>query len=168
MCNSKRPNWDEYFSLIAKIVSTKSTCNSRHCGAVLVIDNHIISTGYNGAGKKEEHCIDQPNFPNGDKFCFYRSLDALEGERSYFCRANHAEANAIASAAQGGISVEGSTCYTTFAPCPVCLKLLTSAGIKRIVYEGEYNYNRNSKNKKINNYWKKIFSDSPIKKNRTN
>ena len=54
-----RPSWNEYFMLIAKLVSTRSTCNSRPTGAVLVKDRQILATGYNGSMPGAPHCTDQ-------------------------------------------------------------------------------------------------------------
>ena len=54
----KRPEWDEYFIEIAKVVASRSTCLRRQYGAVLVNDQIIISTGYNGAPRGETNCID--------------------------------------------------------------------------------------------------------------
>lgn len=134
----QRPNWHEYFMLIAKIVSTRSTCNSRPTGAVIVKDNHILSTGYNGAMPGAPHCIDQPDLPDGRPYCYRRSLGIPDVDKYNFCKASHAEANAIAQAARYGISVEGATLYTTLAPCYVCLKLIATARIRAVYYEHTY------------------------------
>jgi len=89
-----------------------SACLRRQVGAVLVKDNHVLSTGYNGAARGVEHC----------KTCMR------------VCRAVHAEANAIAQAALHGISTEGSTVYCTHQPCFMCAKLLLNA----VVYQEGY------------------------------
>lgn len=134
----QRPNWHEYFMLIAKIVSTRSTCNSRPTGAVIVKDNHILSTGYNGAMPGAPHCIDQPDMDDGRPYCYRRSLGIPDVDKYNFCKASHAEANAIAQAARYGISVEGATLYTTLAPCYVCLKLIATARIRAVYFEQSY------------------------------
>ncbi len=134
----KRPSWHEYFMLIAKIVSTRSTCNSRPTGAVIVKDNHILSTGYNGAMPGAPHCIDQPDMEDGRPYCHRRALGIPDVDKYNFCKASHAEANAIAQAARYGISVEGATLYTTLAPCYVCLKLIATARIQAVYYEQSY------------------------------
>jgi len=133
----RRPNWHEYFMLIAKIVSSRSTCNSRPTGAVITRDNHILSTGYNGAMPGAEHCIDQPDW-NGEPYCYRRVHGIPDVDKYNYCRASHAEANAIAQAARNGIALEGATLYTTLAPCYVCLKLIATVRIKRIYYEHVY------------------------------
>jgi dCMP deaminase len=134
----QRPSWNEYFMLIAKVVSTRSTCNSRPIGAVLVRDNEIITTGYAGAMPKAMHCIDQPDLEDGSPFCFRRVHGVSDIDKYNFCKSTHAEANAIAQAARKGRSIEGATLYVTLAPCYVCLKLLANSRIKAIYYEHPY------------------------------
>ena len=153
----RRPRWHEYFMLIAKIVSTRSTCNSRPTGAVIVKDNHILSTGYNGSMPGAPHCIDHPDV-NGKPFCFRRSLGIPDIDKYNFCRASHAEANAIAHAAKYGIPIGGSTLYSTLEPCYVCLKLLASSGIVAVYYEQEYE----SKTPERDKFWKMAVKESRI------
>lgn len=125
-----RPTWDEYFMDIANLVKTRSTCSRRQVGAVVVKDKRILSTGYNGAPTGCQHCMDVG--------CLRAKLGVPSGERHELCRAVHAEQNAIAQAAQHGISVEGGSIYVTHQPCSMCAKVLINAGIKRIIYQGEY------------------------------
>lgn len=126
-----RPSWDEYFMVIAKIISSRSTCLSRPTGAVVVLHRHIQATGYNGAIPGMPHCTDEGE-------CFRRKINAPEEDKYNYCRATHAEANALAQAARFGTPVEGADIYTTLAPCYVCLKLLANARIKRVFYEIPY------------------------------
>ncbi len=154
----KRPSWHEYFMFIAKIVSTRSTCNSRPTGAVIVKDNHILATGYNGSMPGAPHCIDQPDI-NGKPFCFRRSLGVPDIDKYNFCKASHAEANAIAQAAKYGISINGSTLYSTLAPCYVCLKLIASAGIVAVYYEHEYE----SKSPERDKFWRNAVKEARLK-----
>lgn len=131
--NSKceRPSWDEYFIEIAKLVSTRSNCGSRKVGAVLTVDNQIISTGYNGAPKGLHHCVDAGG-------CL-RKLQKIEsGTRQEICRAVHAEQNAIISAALKGVSIKGATLYVNTYPCSICTRMLINAEVKRIVYDSDY------------------------------
>ncbi|MFH1751325.1 MAG: dCMP deaminase family protein [archaeon] len=137
-----RPSWDEYFLLLAKIISTRSTCLSRPSGAVVVRDKRILATGYNGSMPGVKHCLDEGK-------CFRRSINAPEHDKYNFCRSIHAEANAIAYASRMGVSLNGATLYTTLAPCFVCLKLLVNAGIKKVFYELPYK----SKDKERDNFW---------------
>ncbi len=154
----KRPSWHEYFMFIAKVVSTRSTCNSRPTGAVIVKDNHILATGYNGSMPGAPHCIDQPDV-DGKPFCFRRSLGIPDIDKYNFCRASHAEANAIAQAAKYGIAINGSTLYSTLAPCYVCLKLIASAGIVAVYYEHEYE----SKSPERDKFWREAVKEARLK-----
>ncbi len=144
--------------LIAKIVSTRSTCNSRPTGAVIVKDNHILSTGYNGAMPGAPHCIDQPDMDDGRPYCYRRSLGIPDVDKYNFCKASHAEANAIAQAARYGISVEGATLYTTLAPCYVCLKLIATARIRAVYYEQSYD----SASPERDRFWQEAVREAGI------
>lgn len=132
-----RPSWNDYFMVLAKIISTRSTCTSRPTGAVIVRDSNILATGYNGSMPGAPHCLGTQT-ENGTPFCFRRSVNAPEVDKYNYCRASHAEANAVAQAARMGINLDGSTLYVTLAPCYVCLKLLATAGVKHIYYEYRY------------------------------
>ncbi len=143
--------------LIAKIVSTRSTCNSRKVGAVIVKDNHILATGYNGAVPGAPHCIDEPPI-DGKPFCYRRFMNVSDMDKYNFCRASHAEANAIAQASKYGIPLKGATLYTTLAPCYVCLKLVAAAGIKKIYYEHPYD----SSSPERDNFWMKAVEEAGI------
>ena len=126
-----RPTWYEYFLSMAKLAQTRSTCLRRQVGAVIIKDNRVISTGYNGAAKGLPHC---------DTIgCLRVELNIPSGERAELCRAVHAEQNAIVQAAFFGLSTEGSTIYVTHQPCIICAKLIIQAGIKRVIYIEGYN-----------------------------
>lgn len=132
-----RPSWDEYFMLIAKLVSTRSTCNSRPVGAVLVKDKQILATGYNGSVPGAAHCSEFQK-----DYCFRRMNHIPEHQKYGFCRASHAEANAVAQAARHGISIAGSSLYVTLEPCYTCIKLLATARVRRVLFELRYDTNR--------------------------
>lgn len=125
-----RPSWDEYFMEIASLVSSRSTCLRRQVGAVFVRDKHIIATGYNGAPRGITHCLDTG--------CLREQLGIPSGERHEICRGTHAEQNAIIQAALHGVSTEGATLYCTHQPCILCAKMLINAGVKRVVFQGDY------------------------------
>lgn len=131
MSNNERPNWDEYFTEMASLVATRSNCVSRKVGAVITVDNQIVSTGYNGAPKGLKHCVD-----NGG--CLRKLNNIESGTRQEICRAVHAEQNAIISAAIKGVSIKGGTLYVNTYPCSICTRMLINAEIKRIVYDSEY------------------------------
>lgn len=126
-----RASWDEYFMEIAEIVKTRSTCLRRQVGAVIVKDNRIITTGYNGAPSGTSHCTDKGT-------CQRIEMNIPSGERHELCRALHAEQNAIIQAANIGVSTDGGTLYVTLQPCVICAKMAINAGIKKIVYKGAY------------------------------
>lgn len=125
-----RPDWDLYFMTIARVVSTRSTCIRRRVGAVLVRENRILATGYNGAPSGLRHCLDIG--------CLREEQGVPAGERHELCRGLHAEQNALLQAAVHGVSIAGATLYVTHHPCVLCAKMLVQAGIKRIVFGGEY------------------------------
>lgn len=126
-----RPSWDEYFMQIAHIVKTRSTCLRRQVGAVIVKDNRILSTGYNGAPRGLRHCIEVG--------CKREELHVPSGERHELCRGLHAEQNAIIQAAVFGTPIEGASIYTTVSPCILCTKMIINSGIVRIITSEEYN-----------------------------
>ncbi len=126
----KRPSWDDYFMLIAHIVKLRSTCLRRKVGAVLVKDNRILSTGYNGAPKGLPHC--------SVTGCIRERLKIPSGERHELCRGLHAEQNAIIQAAVFGVSTKGATLYSTTFPCVICAKMIINAEIKEVVYDSDY------------------------------
>lgn len=128
---TKRPTWDEYFLMIAKLAATRSTCLAFPVGAVIVKDRQVLATGYNGSPSGSVHCTTQG-------FC-YPGLSSCDASSSLPSRAVHAEANAIAQAARHGISTHGASIYVTLEPCLSCLKLIISAGIKAVFYETDFN-----------------------------
>ena len=117
----KRTGWDEYFMNIARVASSRSTCDRKFVGAVIVRDKTILSTGYNGSIRKLEHCSEAGHMM----------------ENNHCVATIHAEANAIIQAAKNGISIDGATIYTTASPCWPCFKLIANSGLKRICY-GEF------------------------------
>lgn len=117
-----RASWHEYFMQIAEDVSTRATCDRLKVGAVIVKDNRILTTGYNGSLPGTPHCEEVGHLLK-DGHCV---------------RTIHAEANAVLQAARFGIRIEGATCYCTFKPCLSCLKLLMGAGVAKIIYREVY------------------------------
>lgn len=125
--NHYRPSWDDYFMALAKIIASRGTCDRLYAGAVLVKDNRIISTGYNGSPPGLPHCDDVGHLL----------------EEGHCVRTIHGEHNAILQAAvQGSTSTVGSTMYSKYNPCIHCTKYVIAAGIKRVVIGKIY---RNSK-----------------------
>ncbi len=126
---AERPSWDEYFMQIAHYVATRATCPRRSVGAVVVRDKRILATGYNGAPRGLSHCPEggpEHDWPIG---CM---------KAGHCIRSLHAEQNALLQAAMIGIPCEGATIYVTCQPCNTCAKMLINAGIRRVIYEGDY------------------------------
>ena len=113
-----RPTWDELFMSNALLFSTRSSCKRLHVGCVIVKDNHVISSGYNGypSGVPHVSCVRDNHEQN----------------------TVHAEVNCIADCAKRGITTKLSTAYITHYPCLNCTKLLISAGISKIIYLSNY------------------------------
>jgi len=114
----KRLEWDEYFMAIALLVSKRSSCHRLHVGCILVQNNRIISSGYNG------------HLPNTK----HRSVIRNNHEQMTV----HAEVNSIIDCAKRNISTNNATAYVTHYPCLNCFKSLISGGIKKIIYNENY------------------------------
>ena len=118
-----RPTWDDYFLNIAKEIAKRSTCPRASVGTVIVKNNRILSTGYNGSAQGEPHCKDVG--------CL------MENGRCQ--RAIHAETNAVAQAAKFGVAINGATLYywdslnRTAESCIKCSQVMKAAGIIKIV-----------------------------------
>ena len=119
--SNERVSWETYFMNIANEVATRSTCDRKYVGAVIVREKTILSTGYNGSIKGLPHC-DETGHEMVDGHCV---------------RTTHAEANAIVQAAKNGVEINQSEIYVTASPCYNCFKLIANAGIKTIYY-GEF------------------------------
>lgn len=128
----ERPDKRAYYLGIATKVAARSTCLRRQYGAVIVKDDEIIATGYNGAPRGEPNCCD-----TGE--CWREAHNIPHGEQYEKCVAVHAEMNAIISAARRDMI--GSTIYLVgmqdghyvdAEPCEICRRLIKNAGIKAI------------------------------------
>ncbi len=115
---------------ICDLVATRSTCLRRQVGAILVKENRILATGYNGAPSGLRHCLEIG--------CLREALKIPSGTRHELCRALHAEQNCLIQAAYHGVSVAGSILYCTNLPCIICTKMLINAGIMKIFYKSGY------------------------------
>lgn len=125
-----RPTWDDYFMEITGVVAGRSTCLRRRVGAIIVRDNRILTTGYNGAPAGLPHCLDIG--------CMRQREGIPSGQRHELCRGLHAEQNALLQAAVHGISIAGGTFYVTHQPCVLCAKMMANSRITRVVYRGDY------------------------------
>ena len=132
-----RPDWDNYFIEIAKVVSLRSTCLRRRYGALIVKDRVIVSTGYNGSPRGMTDCIDTGK-------CTRKELNIPSGERYELCEAVHAEQNAIINGSPermkdatiyiAGFEENGD--FADGAPCKLCNRMIRNAQIKEVVYLG--------------------------------
>jgi len=125
-----RPTLDEYFMEIAEVVAKRTTCLRNKVGAVIVRDKRILATGYNGAPRNLEHCLDIG--------CIRQQQNIESGTRHELCRAVHAEQNVIIQSALHGVSVENATLYCTHQPCVLCAKMIINSRIIRVVYANPY------------------------------
>jgi len=134
-----------YYLDIADTVSRRSTCIRRHYGAIIVRNDEIISTGYNGAPRGRKNCIDL-------NICTREELKIPSGERYELCRSVHAEANAIISAARkdvlgGAIYLVGrehsnNSLLPDTTACAMCRRLIINAGIVKVITRtSDTNYN---------------------------
>ena len=131
-----RKDKTNYYLDIADAVLNRSTCLRRKYGAIIVLNDEIVSTGYNGAPRGRKNCIDLQH-------CTRESLNIPSGQRYELCRSVHAEANAIISAARKNML--GATLYLAgrdsktndllpdSTPCSMCRRLIINAGIKKVV-----------------------------------
>ena len=113
-----RPSWNEYFKKIVQVTSERSPCTRLHVGCLLVLDNRIVSQGYNG-------------FLPG---CPHESIVRNNHEQATL----HAEQNALMDCAKRGVSCLKSTAYVTHYPCIICCRLLLAAGVGEIKYINDY------------------------------
>jgi len=122
-----RLSWDEYFIEVAAAAALRTTCLRRKVGAVLVKDNRIIATGYNGPPAGFDHC----------ETCHRKDSDS--GSDLQGCYGVHAEQNAILYATKIAGDISGSTLYVTTQPCTYCCKIIIVAGISKVVFSTKYN-----------------------------
>lgn len=120
---------DEYYLKIAEIVSIRSTCLRHKFGCVITKADKIVSTGYNGAVRKSEHCISTG--------CVRNKLGIPSGMRIEICEAVHAEQNAII---QAGKYAEDGNLYVNGTPCKLCSKLIVNSSIKKVIIPANDNY----------------------------
>ena len=131
-----RKDKENYYLDIAETVLIRSTCRRRKYGAIIVLNDEIIATGYNGAPRGRKNCLDRG-------VCMRDELKIKSGERYELCRSVHAEANAIISAARrdmigstlylAGREAKENTLLTDTTSCSMCRRLIINAGIVRIV-----------------------------------
>lgn len=124
--------WEQYFINIAHVVASRSDCLRRKVGAVIVVKNAIVSSGYNGAPMGMRNCDN-----NGCVRCSSSSSRGSDYDR---CICVHAEQNAMLLAARHGISIDSGILFSTLRPCLSCIKQVIQAGIIELVYDEFYDY----------------------------
>ena len=117
----KRPNWDEYFINIAKTISMRSPDPKKQVGCILVVDNRIVSHGYNGLPSK----IDEEVIDWSDRNSVHDVII-------------HAEQNCLLYANQNNF--QNGVIYCTLSPCIQCLKIIRTCGIKKVVFQEKYKH----------------------------
>lgn len=117
-----RLSWQDYFMANAELISKRSTCERAFVGAVLVKNNRIIATGYNGGVSDTDNCNDVGHYI----------------EEGHCIRTVHAEMNTLIQCAKEGISTDDTEIYVTHFPCINCTKALLQAGITKITYKTDY------------------------------
>lgn len=144
---------DAMFIKFAKNVSDFSSCARVKVGAVLVVDNRPLISGYNGTPKGHKHCIDifkekykyyeihanhDPDM--AQNFEDFMNLSEIKEEHGKFSRLHevHAEINIVAQAAYKGLATKGAVLYVTHSPCNDCCKSILTAGIKEVVFLNLY------------------------------
>lgn len=113
-----RLDWNEYFMSLALLISSRSPSKRLKVGSVIVKDNRVISSGYNG-------------FPSGAP---HESIMRDGHEINTI----HSEQNSISDSAKRGVAIQEATIYITHFPCINCVKYIISSGIKQIVYLDDY------------------------------
>ena len=127
---------ENYYLDIAQTVLERATCLRQVSGAIIVKNDEIISTGYNGAPRGRANCVDMG-------YCSREAMRVPRGERYELCRSVHAEANAIISASRrdmvgGTIYLVGRDAQTgrllnDATSCPMCRRMVINAGLSRVV-----------------------------------
>ena len=132
----QRISKENYYLDIAQTVIERATCPRRCYGAIIVKNDEIISTGYNGAPRGRKNCVDLGR-------CARDAMNVPRGERYELCRSVHAEANAIISAARrdmvgGTLYLAGKDAVTgeilsDATSCAMCRRLIINAGLEKVV-----------------------------------
>jgi len=130
----QRPDRGDYYMGIAMAVRARADCLGNRVGAILVLDDRIISTGYNGTPANMTNCTQGgcPRCSQRDRYASGRAYD--------ICICVHAEQNALLAAARFGIATEGATLYSTMRPCFGCTKELLQASVRGVNYLHDWQY----------------------------
>lgn len=145
MDRDKQVARDRFYMGLARAVRTGANCLGSSVGAVIVRDNRVVSTGFNGTPEGFPNCSDYGCVRCRDSHLHALGRDDAVGDPEHVrgrgldrCICVHAEQNALLTAARFGIAVQSGTLYTTLSPCFGCLKESIQAGVHRIVYADVY------------------------------
>lgn len=165
--SKKRISKNQYHVNIAREVALRATCLRKSFGAIIVKDDQIVATGYNGSPRKTKSSLEH-------NFCLRERMKIPSGSQYEICRSVHAEQNCIINAARAGVSILGGDIYlygqlldgslVTAFPCFICKKMIINAGLENLIV-------LNSKNEIIKykiadwvSEWKKVdILDSSVK-----
>ncbi len=131
---SGRPDRNSYYMGIAMAVRERADCLGSRVGAIIVVANRIVATGYNGTPENMTNCSE-----GGCHRCAHRE-EYPSGTGYDLCICVHAEQNALLAAARFGIAVQGGVVYTTMRPCFGCTKEMLQAGIRGVYYLHEWTH----------------------------
>ncbi|PKK88088.1 MAG: cytidine deaminase [Candidatus Wallbacteria bacterium HGW-Wallbacteria-1] len=135
---AKRISKTAYYMTAAKAISLRSTCLRRRYGAVVVKNDSIVTSGYNGSPRGLANCVDSGS-------CYRQEMGIPHGSNYELCKSVHAEQNAIINAARtGGSSIIGGSMYIfgydplepdrafEVRPCRMCVRFIINAGIEKV------------------------------------
>ena len=150
-----RPDKNTYYLDIAEAVSKRSTCLKRHYGCVIVKDDIIIATGYNGSPRGEENCCDRGTCKRAaaERYTGYENCDSVHAEQNALIAASRdrlIDATVYLACEEYGLNEEKSGLWDEEVfdfhedknpvPCPLCMRMLKNAGVKKIINrKGEIN-----------------------------
>lgn len=140
-----RPTWDSYFMRLADLAALRSNCMKRRVGCVIVRDNRVVATGYNGTPRHLTNCNEGgcPRCNNGQG----------SGAALSTCLCLHAEENALLEAGRDRIASENTILFCNTCPCLTCSIKIVQSGIRQVVYAQSYS---------MDEYSRKVFSEAGI------
>ena len=132
-----RPSWDAYFVSLCTLASMRSNCMKRRVGAVIVRDNRVLSTGYNGTPRGLTNC--------NEGGCPRCNESAPCGSSLDECLCLHAEENALLELGRDRGGAQGTTLYCNTCPCLRCAVKVAQTGVQQVVYQLEYSMDDRSR-----------------------
>ncbi|WFD36008.1 dCMP deaminase [Malassezia cuniculi] len=132
-----RPSWDAYFVSLCTLASMRSNCMKRRVGAVIVRDNRVLSTGYNGTPRGLTNC--------NEGGCARCNESAPCGSSLDECLCLHAEENALLELGRDRGGAQGTTLYCNTCPCLRCAVKIAQTGVQQVVYQLAYSMDDRSR-----------------------